>query len=26
IMPVLGAMPISEIKTDDVVRCFKPLR
>lgn len=25
IMPVLGDMPISEIKTEDIVRCLKPL-
>lgn len=25
IMPVLGDMPISKIKTEDIVRCLKPL-
>lgn len=25
IMPVLGAMPINEITTEDIVRCLKPL-
>ena len=25
IMPVLGSMPISEITTEDIVRCLKPL-